>query len=307
MRNLENSFLNTENKESKVKITLDDIEDEISFWKPSIVCYVLGVNPPLHILDGFVHRIWQGKVDRVKVLSYGIFIIRFHSIEDRDQVLNGGFIFFNRRPVVMRPWDPNESFKKDDMKSVPIWIQLEELELKYWGQKSLFKIVGQMGKPIMVDNVTKERERLNFPRVLIEVQMDQDLPAFLEFENEFGSITSVGIKYEWKPISCSHCSGIGHAATDCKKKMGGQQQWIIKKDNRKMPQVDEEGFTKVHSRKNTATREQGTTGTTETNGVIMKNSFQGLEEDEIIEIAVENMPTEIVKTGEGGAPSLSNG
>ncbi|KAL2933676.1 NADH-ubiquinone oxidoreductase chain 2, partial [Bienertia sinuspersici] len=31
-------------------------EEEVSFWASSIVCYVLGVNPPLEGMDGFMHQ-----------------------------------------------------------------------------------------------------------------------------------------------------------------------------------------------------------------------------------------------------------
>ncbi|KAM6580820.1 hypothetical protein CsatA_004594 [Cannabis sativa] len=244
VRNLENSFKGDDLK-PKVKITLEDIEDEVLFWKPSIVCYVLGANPPLQIMEGFAKRMWGDKLDRVKLLSFGIYIIRFSNVEARDQVLNGGFIFFNRRPVIMKPWKPNENFSKEDVSKVPIWIQLEGLELKYWGEKSLFKIVGQMGKPIMVDAITKERERLSYPRILIEVCMNQKLPEMLEFEDEHGWNSSIGVKYEWKPSICTHCSGLGHIADDCRKRTVGKTEWIVKADNRKNIQVDEEGFTKV--------------------------------------------------------------
>ncbi|CAI8604591.1 unnamed protein product [Vicia faba] len=46
---------------NKVKIVLEDIEDEIAYWKSSIVCYMLGANPPLQVLEGFIRRIWKGK------------------------------------------------------------------------------------------------------------------------------------------------------------------------------------------------------------------------------------------------------
>ena len=58
-----------------VRITEEDIEDEVSFWKPSIVGYVAGANPPLHVLEGFVKRIWKEDVDRVGVYS------NFHSAD----------------------------------------------------------------------------------------------------------------------------------------------------------------------------------------------------------------------------------
>uniref|UniRef100_A0A803PBF0 DUF4283 domain-containing protein n=1 Tax=Cannabis sativa TaxID=3483 RepID=A0A803PBF0_CANSA len=93
-KNLASAF-NLNEQGSKVKIHMEDIEEEVSSWTPSIVCYVLGANPPLSILDGFVRRIWGDKVHKVGMLAYGIFLIRFQSIEFRDEVLSGGYIFFN--------------------------------------------------------------------------------------------------------------------------------------------------------------------------------------------------------------------
>ena len=40
-----------------VKIDLVDIQDEIDYWNSSIICYVIGVNPPSHVMEGFIHRI----------------------------------------------------------------------------------------------------------------------------------------------------------------------------------------------------------------------------------------------------------
>uniref|UniRef100_A0A803PUJ7 DUF4283 domain-containing protein n=1 Tax=Cannabis sativa TaxID=3483 RepID=A0A803PUJ7_CANSA len=186
VRNLENSFKLDEQK-TKVKITLEDIEDEVLFGNLQL-----------------------------------------------DQVLNGGYIFFNRRPVIMKPWDPNVNFKKEDVKSVPIWIQLEDLELKYWGERSSFKIVGQMGNPIMVDAITRDRERQNYPRVLIEVNMDRNLQGMLELDDEHGSNTSIGVKNEWKPSIYTHCSGLCHVAAKCRKHIAGKKGWIVKADHRKV-------------------------------------------------------------------------
>ncbi|XP_060969654.1 uncharacterized protein LOC133036901 [Cannabis sativa] len=273
VKNLDQSFVRSE-RPNKVKINFEDIEDEVNFWSPSIVCYVLGSNPPLHILEGFAKRIWTDKVDKVKLLAFGIFLIRFNTMEIRDQVLNGGYIFFNKRPVIMKPWDPNTNFRKEDVKQVPIWVHLEDLELKYWGQKSLFKIVGQVGKPIMVDSVTRERERLNFPRILIEVQMNQELPNLLEFEDEYGSVCHVGIQYEWKPITCSNCSGLGHKTEDCRNGSKAKQEWVIKEDHRKAnPIVDNEGFQAVSKGKRV--KEHGQVSTRK-----VQNGFQALADNE---------------------------
>uniref|UniRef100_A0A803NT95 DUF4283 domain-containing protein n=1 Tax=Cannabis sativa TaxID=3483 RepID=A0A803NT95_CANSA len=193
-KNLVNSF---ENKcRTKIKINMEDIEDEIAFWNPSIVCYILGANPPLAILESFARQLLQDNVDKVGLLSYDIFLIQFNDVAIRDEILSGGYIFFNKRPVIMKEWDPNMNVKKEDIRAVPIWVQLEDLELKYWGEKSLFKIIRQVGKPIMVDAITKQRDKLAFRRVLIEVLLNQPLPDLIWFEDEFGSNVSVQVKYE---------------------------------------------------------------------------------------------------------------
>ncbi|KAM6589753.1 hypothetical protein CsatA_012358 [Cannabis sativa] len=240
------------------------------------------------------------------MLSYGIFIIRFNSLKDRDQILEGGYIFFNRRPVIMKAWDPNVNFKKEDVKKVPIWVQLEDLDLKYWGQRSLFKIVGQVGEPIMVDNVTKERERLNYPKVLIEVRIDQQFPDKLEFENEHGNNTHVGIKYEWKPIACNNCYDQGHLTDDCKKNAKVEKNWVVKEDHRPKQVVDENGFVKVT--RGTKGKEQSNTA----EALRVENTFQALDSDLEQQVLagkeVEDAENEGNTEGGrgGGDPSLSN-
>uniref|UniRef100_A0A803NL62 DUF4283 domain-containing protein n=1 Tax=Cannabis sativa TaxID=3483 RepID=A0A803NL62_CANSA len=136
IRSLDNSFQEASTEKQKpdnekviVKVTMDDIEGEIEYWNSAIVCYVLGANPPLDVLEGFARRIWRRK-----------------------------------------------------------WI-----------------------------------------RILVEVSMEQELPSSIAFEDEHGCITSVGIKYEWKPIICKNCNGLGHSTDECRRKPSAhKQQWVVK-------------------------------------------------------------------------------
>ena len=107
------------------------------------------------MIEGFFKRIWKEKVDTVKSPKRGIFVVRFHDVETRDAILHGGFIFFNRRPVIMKAWDSKINIQKHEVRNVPIWIQMENLDLKFWGEKSLYKIVGRIGNIIQVDSFTR--------------------------------------------------------------------------------------------------------------------------------------------------------
>ncbi|XP_060965582.1 uncharacterized protein LOC133034505 [Cannabis sativa] len=202
----------------------------------------------------------------------------------------------------MKAWDPNVNFKKEDVKKVPIWVQIEDLDLKYWGQRSLFKIVGQVGEPIMVDSVTRERERLNYPRILIEVRIDQNFPDMLEFENEYGNNTHVGIKYEWKPIACNNCFGLGHSTIDCKKSAKVEKKWILKEYHRPKPVVDEDGFLQV------SRGSKGQVQPTKSAVLRMENTLQALnsdlEQQEEAEMEIVNEEEE-GNTGGGKIPLSS--
>ena len=117
-----------EGSKSKVRITQADIAEEVNYWLPSIVGYVAGANPPLNVFEGFARRIWGEKIVKIGTIAHGVFLVRFESVEMRDAALEGGFIFFDRKPFIMRPWNAIENFAKKDITVVPTWVQARGIE-----------------------------------------------------------------------------------------------------------------------------------------------------------------------------------
>ena len=70
-------------------------------------------------------------------VNKGVFIVRFFNVDQRDSVLNEGFQFFDKEPLIVKKWDSEMNIHKEDLKTVAMWIQLPALDLKYWGEKSL--------------------------------------------------------------------------------------------------------------------------------------------------------------------------
>ena len=199
--------------------------------------------------------------------------------------------------MIIKPWDAEVNLTKSDIRSVPIWIQLENLELKYWGEKTLFKIVGQLGTPIELDAYTKEKNRLAYPRILIEVQLEQTLEDSVQFEDEYGRLNAVKVVYEWKPTICKNCSGIGHETANCKKHVTKKQEWVVKRPVlKKQVEVDSDGFQKVVG----SVKSKGKLPVAETS---TSNHFEILEQLEETAEAFQ----QIVKTGEWGVPSKEDG
>ncbi|KAL9243949.1 hypothetical protein vseg_017779 [Gypsophila vaccaria] len=120
--------------------------------------------------------------------------------------------------------------KKEDVKTVPVWVQLHQLPLKFWG-KSLPKITGLIGKYIKSDSATEHRTRLGYARVMIEMGVDQKCPEVVCFKDEMGEVINIGIEYKWKPITCSKCRRMGNhqdnftKGAPSKKTMHTKKEW----------------------------------------------------------------------------------
>ena len=142
---------------------------------------------------------------KVAMVKRRMFLVRFQTMDARDQVLAGNF-FFDKKPLILKPWTSEIDFEKEDIKTVPVWVQLK-LSLKYWGQKLLHKIASQIGDPIKRDDATRNQDKLQYARILLEVNMDQKLPEFVQFWNEKGELTEVFVMFKWKPVQCMHCKG----------------------------------------------------------------------------------------------------
>lgn len=104
------------------------------------------------------------------MIKKGVYLVRFATMDSRDNVLAGHY-FFNKKPLIVKPWSSKIDFEKEEIKTLPTWVQLR-VNLKYWGEKSLHKIVSQLGDPIKRDDNTRNRDKLQYARVLVEVKID---------------------------------------------------------------------------------------------------------------------------------------
>lgn len=49
-------------------------------------------------MDGFIRRVWgRLGIDKIILLTKGIFIVRFYSFENRSKVFNDGIFMFDKK------------------------------------------------------------------------------------------------------------------------------------------------------------------------------------------------------------------
>ncbi|XP_062099732.1 uncharacterized protein LOC133805568 [Humulus lupulus] len=221
------------------KITQVDIEEvkcQSANWSSAIICMVLGANPPMAVFEGFIKRVW-GHLGIVQIarMTMGLTMVKFNDDATRDCVLENGILQFDRKLVIICPWTTDLSAVRL-IRSVPLWIRLHDLGLQYWGSKCLSALVSTIGKSIMVEKFTRERSRVQFARVFVEMDIPDNPPRIIQYLNEYGQLVEQAVDYEWLPMKCKVCSGYGHAMVDCRMEM--KIQWV-QKDTQ--PKIDLEG------------------------------------------------------------------
>lgn len=47
------------NRTNVVHIEMEDIDDEINFWSSSVICYIVGANPSIQVMEGHLCKVWK--------------------------------------------------------------------------------------------------------------------------------------------------------------------------------------------------------------------------------------------------------
>jgi hypothetical protein len=191
------------NGEIEVEIEASDVDSEIQYWASSLIMYVLGGDLSMSAVKQFMTRHWSFvKLPDMFYNEEGYFILRFHSLADKDAVMMQGPYTIRNMPMLLRDWKPDFSLKKDLLRTLPIWVKLPQLPLHLWGVKSLSKIGSAIGNPLVTDECTAHKLRVSYARLLIEMDVTQALPQDITIRDSKVNKLKQLIEYEWKPLFC---------------------------------------------------------------------------------------------------------
>ena len=123
------------------KIDKEDVLPEIEYWKSAVLCSILGVNPLLEVMDGYFRRIWHSmSIDRICLVRKVVYLVRFSNLEDQMNVVKKGVYYFDNKPLLVKPWNPEMEINTESVSSLRIWVRFLDLDIKYWGLTSLGKL-----------------------------------------------------------------------------------------------------------------------------------------------------------------------
>jgi len=111
-------------------------------------------------------------------------------------VVQKGVFYFDNKPLLVKPWNQEMDINTETITSLPIWVRLLDLDIKFWGMASLNKLGSTLGIPIKTDKHTMEKTRLSYARLLIDIPVEGSFPEFIDFVNDQDLVVRLRVEYE---------------------------------------------------------------------------------------------------------------
>lgn len=99
-------------------------------------------------------------------------------------VTSSNGILFDKKPFIVTPWFPKISYAKASLLTVPVWVKLPKLDVRYWSETALHSIAGYLGKVLKIDQETLTKSRLMYAHVLVYMNKSEGFLEELFYSNE---------------------------------------------------------------------------------------------------------------------------
>jgi hypothetical protein len=197
-------------------ISSEDIQPAFDVLKYCVVGYVSGKRPGYGALNSIISNVWKCEAI-LTIHDSGWLVYRFKIEEAKLAVLSGGPYLVYGRPLILRPMTKNFDFSSEEMSRVPVWVKFPNLPLCCWSPICLSKIVSVLGKRIQCDQPTSTLSRMSYARVLVEIDLLEELQHSVEITLPEGPFLHQQVVYETLPKYCHLCHVLGHTHLLCPK------------------------------------------------------------------------------------------
>lgn len=189
-----------------------------ALWKNTLVGFFIVKRLSLHILLARVRVLWSNFGLREVISNRdGFLFFTFTSKEGCENVLKKGPWVVMGQALHLKAWNREFDFKKEEFKTIPVWVKLYGIPSTYWSSDGLSAIASRLGIPLYADGITAKANRLEFARICVEMKVGSDFPLFFGVDTEYGETFEVRVEYSWRPLQCSHCNVFGHSSAKCPK------------------------------------------------------------------------------------------
>ncbi|KAL8129001.1 LOW QUALITY PROTEIN: hypothetical protein V2J09_018156 [Rumex salicifolius] len=182
-------------------------------WGHALFGYFAGKFPGKKALMDLCSS-WKVKFKYIPYSSgWLVFKFEFESESDMESVLFGGPNFVFGRPLLLKEGFEFEKFAES---LTPVWVRFEGLGSHLWSDEFLGGMASKIGVSIHTDMLTRTKEKLEYARVLIEIDLNVPLKSNVPLKFSNGKLRKYDVFYENLPTFCTRCKSFKHATGSCK-------------------------------------------------------------------------------------------
>ncbi|XP_019263163.1 PREDICTED: uncharacterized protein LOC109240928 [Nicotiana attenuata] len=192
-----------------------ELEKGTAKWKQAAILYVMGATPSIGALERYIAVKWNFTAKpKIYLHNDGYFLLKFNTLEVRDEVLYSVPHTINNKPIIIKPWKANFNFDEEVLRMVPLWVQFPELPLNCWELETLSRISSVLRNQVYADECTSRVERISFARVLVEIDVTVPLPRMIKVQGPTGRNFEQEVWYDWVLDYCEVCLQVGHGCNN---------------------------------------------------------------------------------------------
>lgn len=198
----------------------EEIFDEAELlWKSYVVGYFIGDAPHVGLIHATIKRIWASpkggsKID-VQFIEKNTVLFRIDNSQMRARVIQRKYWHIADIPLVVNVLSPESALNPPDLSSMPLWVDLRGVPNNLYSHKGLKCLSKAIGKFVKLHPTTEKCVRLDVARVLVKVNLHQELVEKISFQDKEGNLREIEVAYPWLPRRCSVFRRWGHKGQDC--------------------------------------------------------------------------------------------
>lgn len=198
----------------KVEFTDEELLEGSEDWKLTLIGCVVGTEVSWANMEKFVRAKWKGMQIPKIVKRNGVFLFQFHAQEDLTKIYESFTFFIFDHPLLLKQYELGMPIGRHIFDLSSVWIRLPGLRLDLWQPKLLSKLISPFGAPLMADQATIHKTRLDYARILVQLHDPQNLQQSISIKTP-DSIEMQQVIYEWDPSPCPKCDKWGHKSDEC--------------------------------------------------------------------------------------------
>lgn len=173
--------------------------------------FFIGDAPHVGSIHATIKRIWASpkggsKID-VQFIEKNTVLFRIDNSQMRVMVIQRKYWHIADIPLVVNVWSPQEALNPLDLSSMPLWVDLRGVPNNLYSHKGLKCLCKATGKFVKLHPTTEKCVRLDVARVLVKVNLHQELVEKISFQDKEGNLREIEVAYPWLPPWCSVCRG----------------------------------------------------------------------------------------------------